>query len=346
MAETILPRAPTTLLMRESRPTLRYDPDLWEVLAAVANGQDVTPLMLVIRQLAYWHGSDQGHIPRVSALYHHGPTMNGCHQVGMRRVDWTAIFPSISPRAVERTGALGTHLGVLRIVRSRHLQWWSVNFDTLRLLYDRLGMPETNGWLTLPPRAAPPATQLSADVELALQQVIHTDMDNLTQSHASAILEPQSHASVILEESRQRDSLTLRDRDLREETEEKAGRPVQHPDPGNGDNMSWDPATVRFTEVAGTDPSGGLDTWARRYREQGYPLDDIVGGLYSVAHRADARDITGYVVSMLKGAWDETGTAHDGFRHLEERVGRLLAADAAASQPRDRGYSYYFDRRR
>ena len=307
------------------RPSTLYDPGLGSVLVLSIPRKDVTPLTLVIRQLAYWSGSDQDP-PKVRRP---GREIEGLHHVPMRRADWMAVFPTFRTSTVERTLALGVEAGVLRVRRDRHVQWCATDCATLLGLYAAASLVRP-GWLGIPRGSG---VQLSADVAL--------DVDNiLSETRDFPNLESRLGKSRV-SDSGNPESLTLDKRRLLSREEEEAGRPP-YPESGNRESQLPEtyPATKILSEQKGIhlDDLRVLNTWIRRYHEEGYWFDDIILDLWNVTESSGARDQVAYLIGMLRSAWEETSSPRDAAGHLYSRAQRRPAVDRSK-------YQGYFARR-
>ena len=144
-----------------------YDRQLASVLKQhlEASPHAVTTLTLAIRQVAWWHGSDQRHKPPRASGWR---DPQGRHYVYMKADDWRRTFPSFGTQTHRRLLVQGRKAGLLHTIESLYELRIRVDFTKLRQLYLASGQDSLPDWLTEPPPAE--GTQLSADVELDFLQ--------------------------------------------------------------------------------------------------------------------------------------------------------------------------------
>ena len=158
---------PPPILLTGPGETL-YDPSLNYVLGRVLPAPTAVNLTLMVRQLAYWHGSDRDQ-PRLK-----GRRKDGHHWIRITGRNWPQLFPSWDKHTHRKLLGFGRSKGILRTFSDHVANNVRVDFDGLRLLYQQHDTPLA-GWI---PRSTTPSsqpatpTQLSADVHLAMEATL------------------------------------------------------------------------------------------------------------------------------------------------------------------------------
>ena len=157
----------------ENPPFVRHDHDLCDVLAlsGVAGG---AMLGAIIRQIAWWQGSHQGHTPKLAGSHRDG----GYHYVGKTHDSWALVYNKSKEKRVGVHPFLTYWRVQARITAARDAGLIRTHEDPeqgnlyLRVDYDELlhaymrttgASSHADGWLSPAPTIG---TQLSADVAL------------------------------------------------------------------------------------------------------------------------------------------------------------------------------------
>ena len=159
------------------RPSfVRHDHDLCDVLHRTGGGGGAM-LGLMIRKLAWWQGSDRGHVGRLKRIH----LSDGYPYVAKTRDAWQLVHPVLTPRTAQRLLAEDRAAGFLH---SEVAQVGNLNigglylrgdYDALRLAYlQTIGQPPACGWLRPTPALG---TQLSADVALGVLESVDLSKD-------------------------------------------------------------------------------------------------------------------------------------------------------------------------
>ena len=158
------------------RPSfVRHDHDLCAVFHRTGGGGAMLGLM--IRKLAWWQGSDQGHVARLKGIH----LSDGYPYVAKTRGAWQLVHPVLTPRTAQRLLGEGRAAGFMH---SEVAQVGNLNigglylrgdYDALRLAYlQTIDQPPAGGWLRPTPALG---TQLSADVELGVLESVDLSKD-------------------------------------------------------------------------------------------------------------------------------------------------------------------------
>ena len=142
----------TDTLSHHRPSSVRHDHDLCDVLNLTGAGGSMLGLML--RQLAWWQGSDQGHVPRLAARQ----LSDGYHYVAKTRASWQRVHPALTQWVVHRlleearaAGFLRAELALLKNLNIGGLNL-RVEYDALRRAHlQTLGRPPADDWLSPAP---------------------------------------------------------------------------------------------------------------------------------------------------------------------------------------------------
>ena len=157
----------------ENPPFVRHDHDLCDVLA-LSGVKGGAMLGAIIRQIAWWQGSHQGHTPKLAGSHRDG----GYHYVGKTHDSWALVYnkskekrvgvhPFLTYWRVQHRITAARDAGLIRTHEESEQGnlYLRVDYDELLHAYMRTtgASSPADGWLSPAPTIG---TQLSADVAL------------------------------------------------------------------------------------------------------------------------------------------------------------------------------------
>ena len=296
----------------ENPPFVRHDHDLCDVLAlsGVTGG---AMLGAIIRQIAWWQGSHQGHTPHLAGSHLDG----GYHYVGKTHDSWALVYnkskekrvgvhPFLTYWRVQTRITAAKDAGLIRTHEDLEQGNLYLRVDYAELLHAYMrttgASSPADGWLSPAPTIG---TQLSADVALDILEAAEsapateTKVVEARRETPGSALAPLAKACPAVQgglasvSSSQRSSVEA----SREPPRASSGR------------RGLDAASQRLAELTGGHDVRTFDQLASTMRAAGFPIPPSDIDELHEAYKTDVDDLIAYLVGALRDELQGGGPA-------------------------------------